>query len=54
LDTEAEAAIAARYGIQGIPTMILVRKGREIARISGAMPASSIVEWALGNLPGPA
>jgi thioredoxin 2 len=46
LDTEAEPAIAARYGIQGIPTMILVRKGREVARISGAMPASSIVQWA--------
>ena len=46
LDTEAEPAIAARYGIQGIPTMILLRKGREVARISGAMPASSIVQWA--------
>ena len=52
LDTEAEPALAARYGIQGIPTMILIRKGREIARISGAMPASSIVQWAEQALAG--
>jgi thioredoxin 2 len=46
LDTEAEQAIAARYAIRSIPTMILFSKGREIARQSGAMPAQSIVSWA--------
>jgi thioredoxin 2 len=46
LDTEAEQAIAARYGIRSIPTMILFRKGREIARQSGAMPERAIVDWA--------
>ncbi|MBB6124871.1 thioredoxin TrxC [Sphingobium subterraneum] len=46
LDTEAEQAIAARYGIRSIPTMILFRHGREIARQSGAMPESAIVNWA--------
>jgi thioredoxin 2 len=45
LDTEAESAIAARYGIRGIPSMVMVRKGREVARTSGAMPTSAIVEW---------
>jgi thioredoxin 2 len=50
LDTQAEQALAARYGIQGIPTLILIRKGREVARISGAMPASEIVQWAKGAL----
>lgn len=46
LDTEAEQAIAGRYSIRSIPTLILIRKGREIARQSGAMPANSIVNWA--------
>lgn len=46
LDTEAEQAIAARYGIRSIPTMILFHHGREIARQSGAMPESAIVSWA--------
>ncbi len=45
LDTEARSAIAARYGIQGIPSMILFRKGREIARTSGVMPTQQIVGW---------
>ena len=46
LDTEAEQAIAARYGIRSIPTMILIANGREVARQAGAMSASSIVTWA--------
>lgn len=45
LDTEAEPAIAARFGIQGIPSMIMMHKGREVARTSGAMPTQQIVAW---------
>lgn len=46
LDTEAEQAIAGRFDIRSIPTMILIHKGREIARQSGAMPPNAIVSWA--------
>ena len=46
LDTEAETGIAARYGIQSIPTLVLISKGREVARQSGAMPPSAKVHWA--------
>jgi len=46
LDTEAEQAIAGRYAIRSIPTMVLIHKGREIARQSGAMPPGAIVQWA--------
>jgi len=45
LDTEAEQALAARYAIRSIPTLVLVRKGQEIARQSGAMPTGAIVQW---------
>jgi thioredoxin 2 len=45
LDTEAEPALAARYAIRGIPSMVMIRKGQEIARTSGAMPTSAIVDW---------
>jgi thioredoxin 2 len=45
LDTEAEQAIAGRYGIRSIPTMILFSKGREVARQSGAMPEGAIISW---------
>lgn len=46
LDTEAEPEIAGRYGIRSIPTLILIRKGHEVARQAGAMPAGTIVNWA--------
>jgi thioredoxin 2 len=46
LDTEAEPAVASRYGIGSIPTLILFAKGKELARVSGAMQASEIVRWA--------
>lgn len=45
LDTEAEQALAARFGIQSIPTMVILRNGREVARRSGAMPADAISRW---------
>jgi thioredoxin 2 len=51
LDTEAEPAIAGRYGIRGIPSMVMIRKGREVARTSGAMPTSAIVDWVEQALP---
>lgn len=52
IDTEAEQAIAARYAIRSIPTMILFRGGQELARQSGAMPVSSIVSWTRQALTG--
>ncbi len=51
LDTEAQPAIAARYGIRGIPSLILVHKGRELARTSGVMPTAAIVAWVEQHLP---
>jgi thioredoxin 2 len=45
VDTDAQAPLAARYGIQAIPTMILLRGGREVARHSGAMPAGTLRAW---------
>ena len=38
-------AIAARYAIRSIPTMILFQQGREVARVSGALGAADIVRW---------
>ena len=51
LDSDAEAAVASRLGIQGIPTMILFHKGGEFARTSGAMSATQIVRWVRDRLP---
>jgi thioredoxin 2 len=46
VDTEAEPALGARFGIRSIPTLALFRQGREIARQAGAMGLADIVRWA--------
>lgn len=45
VDTEAEQALAAQYGIRSIPTLVLFKAGREVARQAGAMAAADIVRW---------
>lgn len=42
VDTEGLPELAARFRIQGIPTMVLFRDGKESTRLSGAMPANEI------------
>ena len=45
LNTQDEPAPAARFNIRAIPTMIVFRKGKEIARHSGAMDSSTMSRW---------
>jgi thioredoxin 2 len=45
VNTEAEQAVAAQYGIRSIPTLIAFKGGREVARQSGAMDAAGLVRW---------
>ncbi len=52
LNTEEEPAIAARYNIRSIPTLMLLIEGREIARRAGASDTRSIVSWANAQVAG--
>jgi len=45
VDTEANQALGAQYGIRSIPTIAVFKNGQEIARQSGAMSAAAIVQW---------
>jgi len=49
-NTEAAPTLGARYGIQAIPTMVLFKGGREVARQSGALQAAGIVRFAEAHL----
>lgn len=42
LNTDEKPEIANQYNISGIPTMILFKNGKEVHRVSGAMPALQI------------
>ncbi len=45
LNTQDEPSPAARYNIRSIPTLIVFRAGKEIARQSGAMDANTLSRW---------
>ncbi|HYW77080.1 MAG TPA: thioredoxin TrxC [Gammaproteobacteria bacterium] len=49
VDTEAEQALGAQFGIRSIPTLALFRGGREVARQAGAMSSANIVQWTRSN-----
>ena len=38
--------IAKRLGVQGIPTLLILRQDREVARQVGALPPPALVRWA--------
>jgi putative thioredoxin len=42
IDVDAEQALAARYGIQSIPTVAVFRDGEPVTGFVGAHPASAI------------
>ena len=50
VDTEAQAALAARHGIRSIPTLILFAHGIERARLSGAVSAAQLRDWIAANV----
>jgi thioredoxin 2 len=45
VDTEAEPALAGRFGIRSIPTLIVFRQGQELGRQSGALTTGDILRW---------
>lgn len=53
LNSDEAPSVSARLGISGIPTLLLMRGGREIARTSGAMDTKNIVAWTTAGLARP-
>ncbi len=45
LNTEEHPQLAARFGIRGIPTLILFHRGREVDRMSGALSSPQLSAW---------
>lgn len=45
INTDEETGLGSRYGIRSIPTLAIFQSGREIGRISGALPAANIEQW---------
>ena len=45
LDIEDSPSTGSRYGVRGIPTMMLFRGGQMAAMKVGALPKQKILEW---------
>ncbi|MHB0851823.1 thioredoxin TrxC [Stutzerimonas nitrititolerans] len=46
LDSEANQQLSGQLGIRSIPSLILFRNAREVARQNGAMPLPQLLTWA--------
>jgi thioredoxin 2 len=44
VDTDRSPAVSARFGIRSIPTIAVLRDGREVARQVGAVPMGALEE----------
>ncbi len=45
LSTEEEPTMGRRWNIRSIPTLVLVKNGKEVARQPGAMGKDDIIRW---------
>jgi thioredoxin 1 len=45
LDIEESPTTPSRYGVRGIPTMMLFKGGQMASKKVGAMPKQKILEW---------
>lgn len=43
--TQRYAAIAQRYGVMSVPTLLLLRDGKEVDRAVGALPEPALRAW---------
>lgn len=50
IDTEAEPALARRFAICSIPSLVLFHRDRELARTAGAMPLPALLAWTREHL----
>jgi thioredoxin 1 len=42
VDVDSDAEYSQRYGVQGLPTLLFFRSGREVQRLVGSMPEAKI------------
>lgn len=53
VDTERYPGLAQRFGIRGIPTVMLFHDGKQVADFAGALPQPQVQQWLDSHLPRP-
>lgn len=54
VDVDQAPAIAQRYQVQGVPTLLLMSNGSVVASQVGALPAAALAGWVDQHAPAPA
>ena len=50
LNIDENPATPSRFGVRGIPTLIIFDKGEAVATKVGALPKTALTEWIQGNI----
>lgn len=50
VNVDVAPEISQQFGVQGIPTLLLLRDGREVSRQVGALPGHALRAWIDGEL----
>jgi thioredoxin 2 len=53
VNTDSEEALASRFGIRGLPTLVLMEDGRERDRVTGGLTLSPLRSWLEARLKAP-
>jgi len=49
VNVESEKELAERFGIMSIPTLVLIKNGKELRRIKGSRAKAEILDFALSG-----
>ena len=52
VNTDQAPEVSARFGVQGIPTLVVLRAGAVVDRVTGALPAAQLHAWVERTLTG--
>lgn len=45
VDVDSDRDLAAQFKINSIPTLVAIRSGREVSRVSGYLDSEQMIEW---------
>jgi thioredoxin 2 len=45
INTQESPALAARFGIRGIPAIVLLKQGRVVDQLPGAQALDAVLTW---------
>lgn len=48
VNVDEAPGVSARFEVQGIPTLLVLRDGQPVARQVGALPADRLLDWVRG------